>query len=91
MHRLTSLRSLRRAARSAAMLAILPLSFLPASSAAQETDHAAGQPGLNLGAANSGLSIGASRRWNGIRINWSDRRLEEVLHDDRHILYRVRR
>ncbi len=33
---------------------------------------------LDLGVRNTGLSIGNSERWNGVRVNWSDRRVEEI-------------
>src|SRR5438045_1408390 len=33
---------------------------------------------LNLGIHNTGLSIGNSRRWDGVRINFRDSRVERV-------------
>src|SRR5690349_15030955 len=53
----------------------------PASQApAAETKASPPQGGwsLDLGVAHSGLSIGDSPRWNGLRFNWADQYVEYV-------------
>jgi hypothetical protein len=52
--------------------------FLAAWLGLTVTAHSAASLALNLGVRDSGISIGNSKRWNGIRLNLQDRRVEWV-------------
>ncbi|MGD2135159.1 MAG: hypothetical protein PVF27_03320 [Gemmatimonadales bacterium] len=68
-----SIRDISTLAALGLVLAVLPLR-------AQERGEREGPGGsaLNLGIANTGLSIGNSHRWNGVRINFIDRHVDIV-------------
>ena len=66
----------------AAVALALPL-LRGASLAAQDSTHQeprrpAGYHALNIGVSGVGLSIGNSRRWTGVRINFQDNQVEQV-------------
>ena len=58
---------------TAAILIALSSTILQAQDESESADRA-----LNIGVGTSGLSFGNSVRHNGVRFNWSDRRIEEI-------------
>jgi hypothetical protein len=56
----------------------IPLRAQDVDNPPQDSRRSAGHHALNLGISGVGLSIGNSRRWAGLRINWQDNAVDRV-------------